>query len=57
MAKQKIPKITATRDGVTRNFSKVSWDTMPDGNYGWAKVKAEVPGIVKANMAAGKPTT
>ena len=40
--------ITATKDGRTRTFNKVTWDLLPEGKDGWEPAKsAKAPAEVK----------
>lgn len=35
--------ITATKNGVTRNFTETQWKMMPKDKYGWVSIAAGVP--------------
>jgi len=45
--------ITATRNGITRNFSEQQWKSMPKDKYGW-EVQSET-GTIKTNSGKVSP--
>ena len=50
-------KITASRNGVTRRFSKQTWDLLPEGKYGWIPDSAGVERpVAKASPVKGAET-
>jgi len=57
MAKKVIKHIWAVRNGITRKFNPLTWNTMDDGDggkYGWKETsthEAELPKAVKENIA------
>jgi len=57
MAKKVIKHIWAVRNGITRKFNPLTWNTMDSGDgekYGWKETsthEAEVPKAVKENIA------
>ena len=61
MAKKVIKYIWAVRNGITRKFNPLTWNTMDSGDgekYGWKEIsthEAEVPKVVKENIAKVKP--
>lgn len=61
MAKKAIKYVWAVRNGTTRKFNPLTWNTMDSGDgekYGWKEIsthEAEVPKAVKENIAKIKP--
>jgi hypothetical protein len=54
--------ITATKNGITRNFSETQWSNMPTGKYGWVigsaseQPQTNIPdiSILQKKMVAGE---
>jgi hypothetical protein len=38
-----MSKITATKDGKTKQFTQIQWDLMPANKYGWVAKGYEAP--------------
>jgi len=57
-----IHMITATKNGITRNFSETQWSNMPMGKYGWVigsapeQQRVNIPSveIIQKKMVAGE---
>jgi hypothetical protein len=50
--------ITATKNGINRNFSQMQWSNMPKDKFGWiaiSEAEAQIvnPSIVQKKMVAG----
>lgn len=48
--KNSIELVYAKKNGVTGQFSKKSWDSLPAGKYGWSVVNSSPEDMVKNNL-------
>lgn len=62
MYQNKIQMITATKNGITRNFSEMQWKNMPKDKFGWVLISETEtattvnPDIIQKKMVAGAVT-